>query len=319
MRIVSPMLLLFALQVLSPDVSSAQLGGLTKKVKKAAEGEAAAAMPFTPLPAPEFSDRVQEITADRLASLLKGFDAEVANVKTAKAEYEAWLANREKADAAYEAATKAYDAAYPKYSACRDKFMEAEQKASAANEAKFNKPLQEMDNAEFEKYVEDLARRGEVLARKTQAGAVDPVTQKEWEAYKKEVDALTKEQERRMKQAMAGYNAERERQRTADPRLVAACGEQPREPVRPGDAVTGPESILMEKGANAANLQGQDNSGPMILARYSITKERVLHWVQSKQRPSGMGFSKDEIAVLEAQAKEVNDAVSRMKKAGVPF
>ena len=122
-----------------------------------------------------------------------------------------------------------------------------------------------------------------------------------------------------MKQATAGYEAERERARTEDPRLVAACGQRPEQPKRPSDAITGPESILMEKGAGAANLQGQDNSAPMILARYSITKERVLHWAQSKQRPTGMGFSKDEIAVLEAQAKAVNEAVEKMKKAGVPL
>lgn len=30
-----------------------------------------------------------------------------------------------------------------------------------------------------------------------------------------------------------------------------------------------------------------------------------------------MGFSKDEIAVLEAQAKAVNEAAEKMKKAGV--
>lgn len=313
---IRPLLAVLALQLLVPSVSPAQLGGLAKKAKKAAEE---AVIPFTPLPAPEFSDRVPEITAERLGQLLKGFEAEAGGAKTAKAEYEARLKTRDQEEVAYQAAVTAYDTALPGYTACRDKFMEAEEKASAANEVKFNKPLQEMDSEEFEKYVESLARRGEALARKTQAGARDPATQKEWEAYRKEVDALSQEQVRRMKQVMAGYDAERERRRTEDPRLVAACGPRPNQPTRPSDAITGPESILMEKGAQAANLQGQDNSQPMVLARYTITRERVIHWFQSKQRPSGMGFSKDEIAVLEAQAKAVNEAAEKLKKAGVPL
>jgi hypothetical protein len=316
LRISGSLLIVFALQVLTPAAAPAQLGGLMKKAKKSAEE---AVIPFTPLPAPEFSDRVQEITAERLGQLLKGFDAEVANVKTAKAEYEAWLVNRDKEEAAYQEASKAYDRDYERYSACRDKFMEAERKASAANEARFDKVLEEMNTEEFEKYIMDLAMRGEALAKRANAGTLDPATDREWQQYQKEVAVMKKEQDRRMKEAMAGFNAERERARTEDPRLVAACGKRPVQPVRPGDAMSGPESVLMQKGSQAANLQGQDNSAPMILARYSITKERVLHWAQSKQRPTGMGFSKEEIAVLEAQAKEVNDAVARMKKAGVPF
>jgi hypothetical protein len=316
---IRPLLAVFAFQLLVPSVSSAQLGGLTKKVKKAAEDQVAAAMPFTPLPAPEFSDRVQEITAERLGQLLKGFDAEVSNVKTAKAEYEARVQNRDKEEAAFQEAQKAYDAAYPKYSACRDKFMEAEAKASAANEAKMQKPMDEMNTEEFDKYMEEVARWGERLAARANAGTLDPATDPEWQRYSKEILALKKEQDRRMKLIQAGMEAELERERTEDPRLVTACGARPKQPTRPSDTITGPESILMEKGAGAANLQGQDNSAPMILARYSITRERVLHWAQSKQRPTGMGFSKDEIAVLEAQAKAVNEAVEKMKKAGVPL
>ncbi|HEX9165303.1 MAG TPA: hypothetical protein VF862_05300 [Gemmatimonadales bacterium] len=313
---IRPLLAVFALQLLVPSVSSAQLGGLVKKAKKSAEE---AVIPFTPLPAPEFSDRVPEITAERLGQLLKGFEAEAANAKTAKAEYEAWQKTRDQEEAAYQEAVKAYDRALPGYTACRDKFMEAEAKASAANEAAFNKPLEEMGTEEFAKYVEALARRGEALARRQQAGNLDAATDPEWRQYLKEVTVMQKEQDRRMKAAMAGFDAERERARTEDPRLVAACGQRPKQPTRPTDAVTGPESILMQKGSQAANLQGQDNSQQMVLARYTITRERVLHWVQSKQRPSGMGFSKDEIAVLEAQAKAVNEAAEKMKKAGVPL
>ena len=319
MKVIASLLVLFVLQALTPDVGSAQLGGLTKKVKKAAEDQAAAAMPFTPLPAPEFSDRVPEITAERLGQLLKGFDAEASNAKTAKAEYEAWQKQRDQEEAAYQEAVKAYDKALPGYTACRDKFMAAEEKASAANEAKMQKPLDEMNTEEFDKYMEEVARWGERLAARANAGTLDPATDPEWQRYSKEILALKKEQDRRMKLIQTGMEAELERERTEDPRLVAACGARPKQPARPGDGMTGPESVLMQKGSQAANLQGQDNSAPMILARYTITRERVLHWVQSKQRPSGMGFSKDEIAVLEAQAKAVNEAAEKMKKAGVPL
>jgi hypothetical protein len=317
---IRPLLAVFALQLLVPSVSTAQLGGLVKKAKKTAEDAVTAELPFTPAPAPEFTDRVQEITAERLAQILKGFDAEAGNARTAKAEYEARLANRDKEEAAYQEAQKAYDVAWPKYSACRDKFQEAEAKASAANEAAFNRPLEEMNTEEFEKYVEDLARRGESLARRTNNGTMlDPSTDKEWQAYRKEVVAMQKEQDRRMKAAMAGMNAEMERARTENPRLVAACGARPSQPTRPSDNMTGPESILMEKGSQAASLQGQDNSPRAVLARYSISRERVLYWVASKQRPTGMGYTKEEIALFEKEAKAINDAASKMKKAGVSF
>jgi hypothetical protein len=312
-------LAVFALHSLMPLAAEAQLGGLTKKVKKAAEGAVEGAVPFTPQPAPEFSDRVLEITPDRLAGLLKGFEAEAANAKTAKKEYEDQVKNADAANAAYEAAKAAYDRNADTYRACASKFREAELKKSAANEAEVEKVLAEMNTEEFDKYMEDLARRGEALATRANAGTLDPATDREWQAYAKEITAMKKEQDRRMKAAMSGMAAERERARTEDPRLVQACGPEPKAPNQPNAGVSGPEGILQQHGAEAAALDGKDASPVARVERYSIMRERVLNWVAEKQRPSRMGFSSDEIKALEAQADAVNDAVAKMKKAGVPL
>jgi hypothetical protein len=314
-------LAVFALHSLMPLAAAAQLGGLTKKVKKAAEGAVEGVVPFTPQPAPEFSDRVLEITPDRLAGLLKGFEAEAANAKTAKKEYEDLVNNADAENAAYEAAKAAYDRNADTYRACASKFREAELKKSVANEAQVEKVLAEMNTEEFDKYMEDLAMRGEALATRANAGLLDPANDREWQAYAKEITAMKKEQDRRMKAAMSGMAAERERARTEDPRLVQACGPEPKAPAKPFGGVSGPEGILQQHGATAANLGGGGSGagGRASLERYSIMRERVLNWVAEKQRPSQMGFSSDEIKALEAQADAVNDVVSKMKKAGVPL
>ena len=304
---------------LLPAPAAAQLGGLAKKAKKAAEGAVEGTIPFTPQPAPEFSDRVLEITPDRLGQLLKGFDAEAAHAKTAKQEYEEQVKNADAANAAYETARATYDRNAETYQACATKFREAELKKSTANEAEMEKVLAEMNTEEFDKYMEDVARRGEALAARANAGTLDPATDREWQAFAKEITAMKKEQDRRMKAVMAGMDAERQRAKTENPRLVAACGQEPKAPASPFGGVNGPEGILQQHGAAAAALDGKDSSPAARVERYSIMRERVLNWAAEKGRPSRMGFSADEIKALEAAADAVNDAVGKMKKAGVPL
>lgn len=319
LRPTAAILAVFSLLSVLPAPAAAQLGGLAKKAKKAAEGAVEGTLPFTPQPAPEFSDRVLEITPDRLTALLKGFEAEAAHAKTAKKEYEDQVRNADAENAAYETARAAYDRNAETYRACASKFREAELKKSIANEAAVEKVLAEMNTEEFDKYMEDVARRGEALAVRANAGTLDPATDREWQAFAKEITAMKKEQDRRMKVAMAGMSAESERARTEDPRLVQACGAEPKAPRRPGSGVSGPEGILQQHGAAAAALDGKDASPAARVERYSIMRERVLNWVAEKQRPSQMGFSSDEIKALEAASGAVNDAVGKMKKAGVPL
>ena len=318
-RLVAAALVTSAVLTLLPAPAAAQFGGLTKKAKKAAEGAVEGAVPFTPQPAPEFSDRVLEITPGRLGQLLKGFEAEAAHAKTARKEYEEQVKNADAAQAAYEAAKAAYDRDIEKYQPCAAKFRDAELKKSDANEAEVEKVLAEMNNEEFEKYMMDLALRGEALAKRATEGTLNPATDREWQAYQKDAAIMKKEQDRRMKAAMAGMSAEHERARTENPRLVQACGPEPKAPSQPNAGVSGPEGILQQHGAEAAALDGKDASPVARVERYSIMKERVINWVAEKQRPSRMGFSSDEIKALEAQADAVNDAVAMMKKAGVPL
>lgn len=294
--------------VLLPVPASAQLGGLARKAKEAAKGKAQnkvdESLYVTP-PAPEFDDRVLEITPDRLAALLSGLNAEADFAKSASAEYKARQDAYERARKDFDKAMKEYDKRTDTYEACRDKFQEAEDTAQAANERK-TEALSDMDDDEFQAYVEDLARRGEQLAKDTQAGKNDPETQRKQREYQVEVAAMQAEQNRRMAQVMSGMNAERERQRTESPRLVAACGEEPKRPEEPESVLGGPEGVLADKGAEAAGLTRD---------QYAIMRERVLYWSDEDGMPSGMGFSEDEMATLKEHQGDIATVVERLDKA----
>jgi len=203
----------------------------------------------------------------------------------------------------------------------RDFIGAAAQRAglAPATEAAVERVLAEMNSEEFETYIMRLAERGEKIALAVQAGRNDPATIREREAYQREAAVMVKEQQRRMKVAMAGISAEQQRARTENPRLVQACGQEPKAPQQPNSGVGGAEGVLLGHGARAAGLDGEEASTPESVESYKIMRERVLNWVEEKQRPSRMGFSSDEIKVLESQAGAVKQVVSDMKKAGVPL
>jgi hypothetical protein len=294
--------------VLLPAPASAQLGGLARKAKEAAKGKAQDKVDeslYVAPPAPEFDDRVLEVTPERLTGLLAGLNAEVDFAKSAAAEYKARQDAYEKAEKDFDKAMKEYDKRTDTYEACRDKFQEAEDTAQAANERK-TEALSEMDDDEFAAYVEDLARRGQEISRDVQAGKNDPETQRKQREYQAEVAAMQAEQNRRMAQVMSGMNAERERQRTESPRLVAACGEEPQRPEEPESVLGGPESVLADKGAEAAGLTRD---------QYAIMRERVLYWSDEDGMPSGMGYSEDEMATLKEHQGDIATVVERLEKA----
>ncbi len=84
-------------------------------------------------------------------------------------------------EAAYESATKAYEKAEKEYNAkmetygarARSGSAPRRMRAKVANEARMES-ADEMGDDEFEAYVEDLARRGEEIARDVEAGKNDP-------------------------------------------------------------------------------------------------------------------------------------------------
>jgi hypothetical protein len=307
------------LQSVVPAAAAGQFGGLAKKAKQAAEGAVEAQLPFTPQPAPEYSDRVLEITADRLDQLFLGFKAEVASAKTAKKEYEDLLKNAESARADYERARATYDQNSATYQGCAASFRDREFQAASENEAAMEKILAEMNTEEFEQYMESLATRGEAFAQRGVAGTLDPATDRAWQAYAREIQVMQREQERRMKAVMAGMSAELERDRTENPRLVAACGKAPIAPTDPTQQLSGPEAVMLGHGAEAAAFEGTDPSPAARVQRYAIMRERVINWMAEKGRPAKMGFSAAEVSVLQAAGDRLNQAEKDLKKAGVPF
>lgn len=315
-----PVAIVAALALGLTPSAHAQLGALRRKAEQAASGAVESKLPFTPLPAPEFNDWVLEITPERLVQVLKGFDAEVAAMKTAKAEYEARVKSQEEAMAGYERARAAHEKESQRYIACRDKWEEAEEKARSANEEKIQKPIEELDDDQVKARYERLFKQGEKFGERAEAGTLDPANDPELQAWAREMQVVQAEMQRRSMAIMAGMRAEQERQRTADPRLVAACGARPITPERPDDWVSGPEGILMEMGATTASLQkGQRNGKQDLVRRYAIIRERILHYAQSRGRPTGMGFSPDEMAALNGKSRDLNAAVDRMQKAKVPL
>ena len=263
-----------------PIPAEAQLGGLARRARSAVEGKAEdkieEAMPFTPPPAPEFSDRLLEITDARLAGMLKAFEAEIKYADKAGKEY-------------------------------KDRAKEDE--ASAANEARINVPLEEMNSEEFEEYMLDLAERGERISQETLDGRSDPEFMKRRDEYLAESQAMLVEQSRRAQLIMAGQAAEARRAATEDPRLLEACGEAPVRPLEPQSELAGPEGVLAEVGAETAELNAD---------QYAIMRERVLYWSKAKGRPSGMGFSDGEMSALTAKKGDLEHVVERMRKAKIP-
>jgi exonuclease VII small subunit len=302
------LLTLLAASVTLPAPASAQLGGLARKAKEAAKGKATDKVDeslYVPPPAPEFDDRTLEITEDNFAGLMAGLNAEVDYAKSAGAEYKAREKAYEQARKDFDAAMKEYDKRMDAYEACSERFRQAEDTAQAANERK-TEALADMDDDEFEAYVEDLYQRGEAIARDVQAGKNDSETQRKSREYQAEVAAMQVEQSRRMAQVMSGMAAESQRKRTENPRLAAACGEEPERPVEPESVLGGPESVLADKGAEAAGL---------TLQQYAMMRERVLYWSDEDGMPSGMGYSEGEMTTLKAHKGDIATVVERMEKA----
>jgi hypothetical protein len=309
-RVATATLAVVVVQMLGPGTASAQIGGLARKAKQAATKEAEAkveeALPYTPLPAPEFDDRVLEITEGRLDQLLRGFDAEVAYAKVAPKEYDEQVKAWERDRAAYEKASEAYNREYQKYSDCRSRFDATEQNAADANE----KALEDLDDEAFDAYVEALAERGEKVARDLEAGKSDPATLREREEFQHDVVVLQVEQQRRAQVAQGAASAEHQRKRTEDARLIQACGAELAAPTAPMSPMTGPEGVLASKGATAAKLTE---------VQYAILRERVMAWEEDDGRPRRMGFSQNEFAALNARSADLKKGFDRLRKAGVPL
>lgn len=306
----APVLLLLAALAALPAPADAQLGALKRKAQQAARNALEDQLPFTPMEAPEFNDRVLEITPSLLTQLLRGFEAEAAYAKTAGKEYDEQVSAHERALKDYEKAQEAYGKDSEKWEACSTAFMEKEVAASAANDAKIDKAFEDMNDEEFEKYLEDLAVRGEKLAREIESGTSNAATQKAWQDYQRELQVVVLEQQRRGLQAMAAGMAEQRRAATEDPRLVEACGKRPETPVQPTSPLGGPEGVLAAKGAEAADMRAE---------QYAIMRERVLYWWEQDRRPARMGYTQGEIDLLGERADDVEEAFQKMKKARVPL
>jgi hypothetical protein len=298
-----------------PVPARAQFGGLGNRVRGAVEqkveNRVEEELPYTRLPAPEFNERVLQITDSRLDGLLRGFAAEVDYAEEAGAEYEAQRRAHDAAMTEYDRSMEAYTSQKESYDACSERFDQQEAQAQAANDAAVQKALDEMGDDEFAAYVEALAMRGQQLARDMQSSNGPPSDElmRRQQEYTAAVNAMQVEQSRRIQLAMDGMAVEAKRSATEQARLDAACGAEPQPPVMPGDLI-GEDGLLSQRGARAANVTTE---------QYAIMRERVAYWMSQNGRPTGMGFSDQEMAALSEKKEALEQALDDMRDADVPY
>lgn len=312
----SAAVVLFLLAVLLvPAPAQSQLGGLGRRlrgtVEQKAEQRVEDELPYERLPAPAFNERLLEITDSRLEGLLRGFAAEVEYAEQAGADYEAQRREYDAAMAEYDRAVEAYAREKESYDACVARFDEQEAEARASNDAAVQKALDEMGDEEFGVYVEALAMRGAALAQEMQSSNGPPSEElmRRQQEYTAEVNAMQVEQARRLQLAMNGMAVEAKRSATEQARLEASCGVEPQRPTMPGN-LTGPEGILAQRGARAANLTPD---------QYALMRERVGYWMRERGRPTAMGFSDQEMAALSGQKDALEKALGYARDANVPL
>ncbi len=166
-----------------------------------------------------------------------------------------------------------------------------------------------MDDEAFEAYVEDLARRGEAIARDVQAGKNDPETQRTQQAYRPRGRRHAGRAEPPLAVSdVRGGGGEPTASATENPRLVAACGEEPEGPEAPLSP-PGPEGVLARKGAAAAGLTPNTTRSCASGCSTGPTRTDALR----------MGFSVDEMAVLTGKKTRSPTRVKALRKAKVPL
>lgn len=221
----------------------------------------------------QFDDKVLEITPDRLQQLVKGLEAEVAMVARVEAQDLAAI------DRANEAARAAYDREYEAYRAKKDAFN----------------TCSDGFTDEMRKENEGLMPSGNQQARMEAVG-------KRIEAAKAKGDlAEVKRLADSLVASMAGANARlMQAGATAQPRLLARCGQPPAEPAKP--------VYTQALGYETVDRAGLEASGFDDL-QYRILRERVAPFVASGGKSSSMAYTESEVQAM-------SDALPTLEKFG---
>lgn len=226
----------------------------------------------------QFDDKVLEITPERLEQLARGLEAELAMVARVEAQ------DLDAIDRANAAARAAYDREYEAYSTrkathdrCSDAFT-----------------------AEMKKEHEGLMPGEDTRARMEAVG-------KRIEAAKANGDLTeVRRLADSMMAAMAGANRRMmEVGATAQPRLLARCGQPPAEPAKP--------VIRNALGYESVDRAGLEASGLNDM-QYHILRERVAPFAASGGKSSSMAYTDGEVQAMSDALPMLEKFAAHLKK-----
>lgn len=211
----------------------------------------------------KFDDRVLEITAPRIAQLIKGLDAEIAMAAKVDAQ-DVGAIDREN-----EAAERAYDKAYEAYSKKDEAYEACAQKQSKKME----------DEAGPAPGADQMAAMHAVGARvqAAQAKGDRAEVMRLTDSLSKAVQSMTS----RMTSVANGGGA----------RVTSACGVKPEAPKSPVRKAALTYNDVQQAGSVAAGLDG---------GQYRILRERIAPFVATKGQSSGMVYTAAEVDAMRA-------------------
>lgn len=290
--------------LLVPSPADAQLGGFIKRRledkvadRVLGEGSERRAAP------PKFDETVLEITDQRLAQLIRGVDAEVEALASARAAQAQAKQQGQARKAAYDAEMKEFERKSAEFDAVMKKYQQCTMDAVGRGIANSGGPSPEMRRV-MEKFMalstddrealqERIAKRQERMQAAQARG--DNAT----------VARLTSEMEADLQktagisfadlQAASNQSAAGTQSMQAD---MAKCGPEPVPPVEPKDPTAATIDVRDSVRTAAVRASGFDES------QYNVIRERVAAWLASKEKDRSLGsygFTDDELKVLDGQ------------------
>ncbi len=283
-------------------IAHAQLGGLTKKAKQAASGEANKAV-AAQIP-PKVVDALPcNLTYADLEAAQKGMEAEIAAAPTAEKEAEQKQKNAENEQKAYEKARTEYDKKSQAWGACKEKVLndpaakkkleELEAKARASGDIQYS-----------EEELKALALRAQEAAERTGQGRGTAEDEKTMQEFQRAMAKLQGQANAAISASQEVSAFERERKAIFE----KTCGAEPTAPTAPGSNAYSAERILQEKGAAATGLP---------TSKYALIRECAI--MASTVRLSTKNTSQDEVDLINKKLEELQQLTGRMRAAKVPL
>jgi hypothetical protein len=286
------------------STGNAQLGGLKKKAQQAVGGKAneqAAAQ----VPPKQVDVLPGNISSADLDAAMKGMNAELAAAPGAAKEAEARQKTVASEEKAYEKARADYDKRQKEWDACVERVRNDPATAKRSKEiadkteAASKSAAGGIDQAEWERKAPEL----KAAAARIAAGTGTAADQKLMADFQAQVAGMSNQN-----QAVVAASNEQQALAVEQEQKLKACGGEPQPPKAPDGLGWSPERVMMEKGAEAANLPPQ---------QYALVREFAI--MSSGMRVTTNKYSQDQAARINGQLDALRDLTARMRAARVPL